>query len=180
MKLLHKTIKKVWEDIVGYKFNTAIAALQILLNEWLPVERELAQEWKEKFSIILHPFAPHIAEELFSLLLKGGAEERDGGFPETQKILSPSDSSFQKEPSSIYNASWPEYDDFMLVDDEVTIAIQVNGKLRGTLVFLNGVAQEEVSIAALSEPSISKWIEWKIVVKEIFIPNKMLSIVVRD
>lgn len=91
--------------------------------------------------------------------MKGGAEERDGGFPETQKILSPSDSSFQKEPSSIYNASWPEYDDFMLVDDEVTIAIQVNGKLRGTLVFLNGVAQEEVSIAALSEPSISKWIE---------------------
>lgn len=179
MKLLHKTIKKVWEDIVDYKFNTAIAALQILLNEWLPQDREFAQEWKEKFSIILHPFAPHMAEELYNLLLKGGAEERGGGFPDAQKILSPSDSSSQKNSLSIYDAPWPEFDDFMLVDDEVTIAIQVNGKLRGTLVCLNWVSQEEVSVAAMSEPSIAKWIEWKIIVKEIFIPNKMLSIVIR-
>jgi len=65
MKLLHKTIKKVGEDIVGYKFNTAISALQILLNEGLPQDAEFAQEWKEKFAILLHPFAPHMAEELY-------------------------------------------------------------------------------------------------------------------
>ena len=156
MKLLHKTIKKVWEDIVGYKFNTAISALQILLNEGLPQDREFAQEWKEKFSILLHPFAPHMAEELYRFC-----------HPQWNK-------------ESIYNASWPEYDEFMLVDDEVIIAVQVNGKLRGTLILLNGVSQEEVSVAAMSEPSIAKWIDGKTIIKEIFIPNKMLSIVLRD
>jgi leucyl-tRNA synthetase len=180
MKLLHKTIKKVGEDIVGYKFNTAISALMILLNEGIPTDAEFASEWKEKFAILLHPFAPHMAEELYCLLLKGGAEERGGGFSETQEILSPSDSSFQKEPPSIYNAPWPEYDEFMLVDDEVTIAVQVNGKLRGTLTCFNWVAQEEVSLLAHDTPDIAKWLEWKTLVKEIFIPNKMLSIVVKD
>ena len=65
MKLLHKTIKKVGEDIVEYKFNTAISALMILLNEGIPSDEEFAEEWKEKFMILLHPFAPHMAEELY-------------------------------------------------------------------------------------------------------------------
>lgn len=77
-------------------------------------------------------------------------------------------------------ASWPEYDEFMLVDDEVTIAIQVNGKLRGTYTGLNGVMQDEVSTYAHENPDIAKWLEGKTLVKEIFIPNKMLSIVVKD
>jgi leucyl-tRNA synthetase len=153
MKLLHKTVKKVGEDIVWYKFNTAISALQILLNEWIPIDNEFAEEWKEKLAIMLHPFAPHMAEELWNSL--GNA-------------------------ASVYNALWPEYDEFMLIDDDVTIAIQVGGKLRGTLSFLNWVAQEEVSVAAMSDPNIAKWLEWKTIVKEIFIPNKMLSIVVKD
>lgn len=154
MKLLHKTIKKVGEDIVGYKFNTAISALQILLNEGIPEDAEFAHEWKESFAIMLHPFAPHMAEELYI--------------------------SLSKNTESIYMATWPEYDEFMLIDDDVTIAIQIGWKLRGTLTFLNGVAQEEVSIAAMEDPNIAKWLEWKVVVKEIFIPNKMLSIVVKD
>ena len=81
---------------------------------------------------------------------------------------------------SIYSAPWPDYDEWMLVDDEVTIAIQVNGKLRGTLTCLNGVMQDEVSSLAHSDPNIAKWIEGRLLVKEIFIPNKMLSIVVKD
>ena len=81
---------------------------------------------------------------------------------------------------SIYDQKWPEYDEFMLIDDDVTIAVQVNGKLRGTLVCLNGVAQDEVSTLAHTDPDIEKWITGKILVKEIFIPNKMLSIVVKD
>ncbi len=60
---------------------------------------------------------------------------------------------------SIYFSSWPDYDDFMLVDDEVTIAVQVNGKLRGTLTCLNGVMQDEVSSLAHEDPNIYKWIE---------------------
>ena len=153
MKLLHKTIKKVGEDITEYKFNTAISALMILLNEGVPEDEEFALEWRQKFSILLHPFAPHMAEELWAM-------------------------NSMKE--SIYQAAWPEYDEFMLVDDEVTIAVQVNGKLRGTLMCLNGVAQDEVSSLAHDTPDIAKWILGKTLVKEIYIPNKLLSIVVKD
>jgi leucyl-tRNA synthetase len=153
MKLLHKTIKKVWEDIEAYKFNTAISALQILLNEWLPKDSEFQKEWKETFTILLHPFAPHMAEELWESMW---------------------------HTQSVYFAEWLEYDEFMLVDDEVTIAVQVNGKLRGTLTCMNWVAQDEVSALAHESPDIAKWIQGKILVKEIYIPNKMLSIVVKD
>lgn len=156
MKLLHKTVKKVGEDIVTYKFNTAISSLMILLNEWVPTDEEFQDEWKEKFLILLHPFAPHIAEELWMFI------------------------HMDSKIGSIYEASWPSYDEFMLIDDEVTIAVQVNGKLRGTLTCFNWVAQEEVSLLAHADASIAKWIEGKTLIKEIFIPNKMLSIVVKD
>ncbi len=153
MKLLHKTIKKVWEDIVAYKFNTAISAMMILLNEWVPSDSEFALEWQTAFATILHPFAPHMAEELWGQL---------------------------RQNESIYNAEWPEYDEWMLIDDEVTIAVQISGKLRGTLTCLNWVAQDEVSALAHADPDIAKWLIGKTLVKEIYIPNKMLSIVVRD
>lgn len=153
MKLLHKTIKKVEEDIGEYKFNTAISALMILVNEGLPTDEEFKKEWKTKFAILLHPFAPHLAEEIWEIM---------------------------GNKNSIFEAEWPEYDDFMLIDDEVIIAVQVNGKLRGTLNCFNGVAQEEVSIMANNDPNIAKWLDGKILVREIFIPNKMLSIVVKD
>lgn len=153
MKLLHKTIKKVEEDIREYKFNTAISSLMILLNEGLPTDPEFQKEWKESFAILLHPFAPHMAEELWSLLGNSG---------------------------SIYDQKWPEYDEFMLIDDDVVIAVQVNGKLRGTLTCLNGVAQDEVSSLAHADGDIEKWITGKILVREIFVPNKLLSIVVKD
>jgi leucyl-tRNA synthetase len=103
--------------------------------------------------VLLHPFAPHLAEELHESL--GNTE-------------------------SVYFAKWPEYDDFMLTDDEVTIAVQVNGKLRGTFTFLNGVAHEEVSLAANESEDIRKWVRGKTLVREIFIPNKLLNIVVKD
>ncbi len=152
MKLLHKTVKKVGEDIPAFKFNTAITAINILLNEGVPKDAEFRAEWREKVAVLLHPFAPHLAEELSASL--GHAE-------------------------SVYFAKWPEYDEFMLADDEVTIAVQVNGKLRGTLTVLNGVAQEEVSSLARNTPDIAKWLEGQTLVREIFIPNKLLNIVVR-
>lgn len=152
MKLLHKTIKKVGEDIEAFKFNTAISALMILLNEGIPKDLENALEWKENFAIMLHPFAPHLAEELWSMLGK---------------------------TTSVFEASWPEYQEFMLVDDEVTIAIQVNGKLRGTHVFLNGVSQEEIALRVMEDPEIAKWIEGLTIVREIFVPNKLYGIVAK-
>ena len=153
MKLLHKTIKKVGEDIEDYKFNTAISSLMILLNEGLPTDSEFQTEWKEKFAILLHPFAPHMAEEIWNIL---------------------------GHKDSIYDAEWPSYDEWMLIDDEVTIAVQVNGKLRGTFTFLNGVAQEEVAETVYNSPDITKWIEGKEIAREIFVPNKLFSIVVKQ
>lgn len=82
----------------------------ILLNEGIPTDSEFAMEWKEKFASLLHPFAPHMAEELWSMLDK---------------------------TTSIYVTEWPGYDEWMLIDDEVTIAVQINGKLRGTLSCFN-------------------------------------------
>ena len=153
MKLLHKTIKKVGEDIRAFKFNTAITALIILANEGLPSDTEFQVEWKSAFVRLLHPFAPHLAEELW---------ERMGN---TQ---------------SVYLSNWPEFDSFMTIDDEVTIAVQVNGKLRATFQFLNGVAQEEVAATAYESPDIKKWVEGKKILREIFVPNKLLSIVVEE
>lgn len=153
MKLLNKTIKKVGEDIPAFKFNTAITALNILMNGGVPVDAEFRTQWQEAYLKLLHPFAPHIAEELWNKLGHTG---------------------------SIQHAPWPEYDEFMLIDDDVTIAIQVNGKLRATFEFLNGVAQEEVAATAYASEEIKKWTEGKTIVREIFIPNKLFSIVVKD
>lgn len=152
MKLLHKTIKKVGEDIEAFKFNTAISTLMILVNEGLPKDIDYAQEWKESFAILLHPFAPHLAEELWSILGK---------------------------TTSIFDATWPEYQEFMLIDDEVTIAIQINGKLRGTHTFLNGVAQEEVASRVMNDPEITKWLDGLTIAREIFVPNKLYGIVAK-
>ena len=81
--------------------------------------------------------------------------------------------------SSVYSAPWPEYYEFMLVDDEVTIAIQINGKLRGTHTFLNGVAQEEVSSRVMNDPEIVKWLDGLTIAREIFVPNKLYGIVAK-
>ncbi len=157
MKLLHKTVKKVGEDIVGYKFNTAISALMILLNEGVPTDTEFAQEWKEKFATLLHPFAPHMAEELYALI--GSRHSDEGRIQEISDTLDASQAQHDGSIGSIYNAPWPSYDEWMLVDDEVTIAIQINGKLRGTYTGLNGVMQDEVSTYAHETPDIAKWLE---------------------
>lgn len=151
-KMLHKTIKKVSTDIEEMKFNTAISALIIMLNEGIPTDSEMAQEWKEGFALMLHPFAPHIAEELWSQMGKAG---------------------------SIYGAQWPEYEESLTIDDDVTIAVQVAGKLRGTFTFLRGVAQEEVAATVYESDEIKKWIDGKEIIKEIWVPNKLFGIVIK-
>ena len=96
MKLVHKTIKKVSEDIENYKFNTAISALMILVNNGLPTEIELQREWRSAFCRMLHPFAPHLAEELWERMHKNTVE-------------------------SIFFAPWPEFDEAMTIDNTLTI-----------------------------------------------------------
>ena len=152
MKLLHKTIKKVWEDIENYKFNTAIAALMILVNNWLPNNKKLENEFKEKFLILLSPFTSHLAEELW---------ER----------------SWNKE--SIFFASWPKYDKNMIIDDEIEIWIQILWKLRWTIKISKDLDKDEVLKQAKENESVSKWLEWKEIIKEIYVPYRIVNLVVK-
>ena len=153
IKTMHKSIKKVWEDIENMKFNTAISTLNVMINEGVPIDTENLHAWKSVLARLLHPFAPHMAEECWSLL---GYEE------------------------SIYATEWPEYIEALTIDDEVMIAVQINGKLRGTYPFVRWVMAEEVRITIESKPEIAKWLEGAVILKEIFIPNKILNIVIKN
>ncbi len=152
MKNLHKTIKKVGEDIENYKFNTAISQMMILANYGTPSNVELKKDWLEKFALILHPFVPHFAEELWEKL---GNKE------------------------SIFHANWPEYDEKLTVDSEVIIWVQVLGKLRGELSINVDEAKDEILAKARELESVAKWLEWKEIVKEIYVPWKIVNIVVK-
>lgn len=152
MKLLHKTIKKVAEDIENYKFNTAIAQLMILVNNWLPNDEANKKIFKEYLAIMLNPFAPHLGEELW---------ERLGN------------------NSSIHFASWPKYDENLVKDDVVVIWIQVLWKLRWELEISITEDKDSILSKARDVESVKKWLEWKEIVKEIYVPGKIVNIVVK-
>lgn len=154
MKLLHKTIKKVEEDINNYKFNTAIAALMILVNNWLPNDKEIQREFRKKFLVILNPFAPHLAEELWERMNK-------------EKI------------NSIHFESWPKYDPEMIIDDTIKMAVQVLWKVRWEIEINKDETSEKVLEIAKNNPDVIKWIEWKEIVKEIYVPGRIINIVVK-
>ena len=151
-KLLHKTIKKVGEDIENYKFNTAIASMIILVNNWLPKKEKNQIVWKKTFLILLHPFAPHLAEELW---------EKQWWF------------------QSIFFAEWPEYDEKLVVDDIIVIWVQVLWKLRWEIEILKDEDKESVLEKAKNQESVIKWIDWKEIVKEIYVPWKIVNLVVK-
>jgi len=154
MKLVHKTIKKVQNDIENYKFNTAIASLMILVNNWLPKDKELQREWRKIFLVLLNPFAPHLAEELWERMNK-------------------------ENVSSISLESWPKYDEAMTIDDTITIWVQVLGKLRWTIEINKDEEQNSVLEKARNNEEVAKWLEWKEIVKEIYVPGKIVNIVVK-
>jgi len=154
MKLVHKTIKKVQNDIENYKFNTAIASLMILVNNWLPKNIELQREWRKTFLVILNPFAPHLAEELWERMNK-------------------------ENISSLSLESWPKYDEDMTIDDTITIWVQVLGKLRWTIEINKDEEQNSVLEKARNNEEVAKWLEWKEIVKEIYVPGKIVNIVVK-
>ncbi len=154
MKLLHKTIKKVEEDIENYKFNTAISSLMILVNNWLPKDKETQKEWRKSFLVILNPFAPHLAEELWERMNK-------------EKV------------GSISTEEWPLYDEAMTIDDTITIGVQVLGKLRWTIEINKDEDKDVVLEKAKKNEDVKKWLEWKEIVKEIYVPWKIVNIVVK-
>jgi len=150
LKILHKSIDKVKQDIEGFSFNTAISQMMILVNEITPSERR-PRKVLETLLILLNPFAPHITEELWSLLGK-----------KTDLVLE----------------KFPTADTKYLVDDEITLPIQVNGKLRGEALVPKDINQEEAEQIARSHEKVIPFLEGKTIRKIVFVPGKILNFVV--
>ncbi|MFW0838054.1 MAG: leucine--tRNA ligase [Candidatus Komeilibacteria bacterium] len=144
--LLHKTIKKVGEDIVGFRFNTAISAMMIFINEAKIISKN---DW-EKFLIILSPFAPHLAEELWHRL----------GYQD-----------------SIFLSDWPQYDKKLAQDDKFELVVQVNGKVRDKVLVKTGISQIEVEKLIQKSDKVQKYLDGATVKKIIYVPNKLVNIV---
>ncbi|PIV01616.1 leucine--tRNA ligase [Candidatus Shapirobacteria bacterium CG03_land_8_20_14_0_80_39_12] len=152
VRKLHRTIKKVGEDITEMKFNTAVAAMMEFINVWQG-SPGMAKEDIGKFLQILAPFAPFITEELW------------------QKL----GNSF-----SVHNSAWPEFEAKLIEEDSVTVAVQVGGKLRGTVEIPAAVSktQNEVEKEAKENSLVKKYLEGQTIKKVIFVPGKLVNFVI--
>jgi leucyl-tRNA synthetase len=147
---LHQTIKKVGEDTPRLSYNTAIAAMMEFMNTMRAGERTPRIDEVRPLVQLVSPYAPHIAEELWSVL---------------------------GETGSVFDAGWPSFDAALLVEDSVTMAVQVNGKTRGTISVSKTATQEEALAAAMAEPLIAKFVTGP-ATRVIFVPSRMLNIIV--
>ncbi len=150
-KLINRLIKGVDEDLDKLSFNTAIAKMMEFINDFSTLEHYPRSALK-KLTQLIYPFAPHFGEECWQIL--GGKEK------------------------TITYVPFPTYDETYLEDDEVTIVVQVNGKLRGKSVFKKGATQAEVVAFAKNDRVVKKYLEGEII-KEIYVPDKILNLVVR-
>ncbi|MBI4371641.1 MAG: leucine--tRNA ligase [Elusimicrobia bacterium] len=149
--LRHRTIKKATQDLEAFGFNTCISSLMIYLNE-IQKEKVPAAADLETFLILLHPFAPHLTEELWEKL---GHADR-----------------LHKQP-------WPVWDDARLVESVVEYAVQVNGKLRATFKMAADAAEAALTEAALAEERVKAAVGGKTIIKKIVIPKKLVNLVVK-
>lgn len=151
LRMMHKTIKKVTEDIENIKFNTAVAALMEWLNH-LSRQEKVSQEEYKTMLLLLAPFAPHITEELWDQM---------------------------GEKYSIHQHSWPQFDEKFLEEEQVTIAVQINGKVRDTLLIQKDIIsnKEVVEKMAREDEKVKKFLEGKAVKKIIYVPGKIISFV---
>ncbi|CEK37053.1 leucine--tRNA ligase [Paraclostridium sordellii] len=156
---INATLKKVTEDLnEKFGFNTAISALMELINEMYKYKElenrndAVIKEAIETIVTILAPFAPHIGEELWTMIGKDG---------------------------SVFDISWPSYDESALVKDEVEVVVQVNGKVRGKLSVASNISREEMQEAAMNDEKIKTLVEGKTIVKVIAVPKKLVNIVVK-
>jgi leucyl-tRNA synthetase len=154
-KLLHATIKKVTEDIESFSFNTAISQMMIFVNAFTNVE-VIPLSAMRSFLILLNPFAPHIASELWERL----------------------NTKFTDARGDITEQPWPSYDERLLAEDEVEVVIQINGKLRDRMKMPIVATEEELKTAALSNQKIQDRIAGKTVRNVIVVPRKLVNIVV--
>jgi leucyl-tRNA synthetase len=154
-KRLNQTIRKVTGDIEDLQFNTAIAALMELLNDladYDPGASKIAGCLGGALARLIAPFAPHLAEELWSIM---------GGAP------------------SIYNGAWPSFDEAACREEEVTIAVQIKGKMRGRVTLPRGATEEDVLARALADEKIKRHVpDQKAIRKVIFVPDRILNLIV--
>ncbi len=152
---VHKTIKKVSEDIEAMKFNTAIAALMALINDFYKA-KSITRFDLISFIKLLSPFAPHLTEEIWDYI----GENKDG-----KTFLTVSE--------------WPKYDEAKTVDAVKQIGVQVNGKVRSTIELPVDIAKDEALALAKADPNVQKFMEGKTLVKEIYVPGRILNFVVK-
>lgn len=149
--LIHKTIKKVSEDFENLKFNTAIAAMMTLVNELYASDKVTKGEFKVLL-MLLNPVAPHITEELWALIGSG---------------------------DKITDNLWPQWDESKTVEDEVEIAIQINGKVRGKMTVPASSDQSQVMAKVHADEKLGGFIKDKTIVKEIYVPGRIMNIVIK-
>lgn len=148
--LLHKTIKKVTEDIENFRFNTAISAMMIFTNE-LEKEKEIPFDIYRTFLVILSPFAPHITEEIWEML---------------------------GHRKSIQLENWPRYDDNLVRSENFWLIVQVNGTMRDRISVPMGISEKEAREAALKSERVKKHIADKEIKKTIYVADKLINFVV--
>lgn len=151
LKRMHKAIRKVTEDVEQLKFNTAISEMMVLVNE-LHKAGCYSREAVETVLLMLAPFAPHITEELWETIGNG---------------------------PSISGANWPVFDPELAKDDVVTIAVQINGKLRGTFETSVQSTKEQLLDEAKKVESVVKFLDSQIIIKEIVVPGKLVNFAVK-
>ena len=149
--LLHKTVKKVSEDIEAMKYNTAIAALMTLINEFYKAG-QITKNDLDVFVLLLSPFAPHLCEEIW---------EATG-----HKTL-------------CAQSKWPAYDEAKTVDATVEIGVQINGKSRGTVVIPKDADKDEAVAAVKASERLAALIEGKQIVKEIYVPGRIINLIIK-
>ena len=150
-KELHRLVKKVGEDVEAMKFNTAIAAMMEFVNTCFKIGR-LTPSQAERFTLVLAPFAPHLAEELWQYL----------GHDDT-----------------LAYAAWPEYDEMLITETTIELPVQVNGKVRGRVEVPVDAEQNVIIEQALAESNVAAHVEGKTLVKKIVVPGRLVNLVVQ-
>jgi leucyl-tRNA synthetase len=147
---MHRTIKKVGEDIEALRFNTAIAEL-IKLNNAITHLEKVPRELAETFTLLLAPFAPHIAEEIWDRL---------------------------GHNKSLARRPWPTYDEKKLAEQTIELPVQVNGKLRGRIMVAADAPEAEILGMAEKDPDVQQWLDGKTIKKRLYVPKKLVNFVV--
>ena len=166
LKTLHACIKKVTEDLDGMRFNTGISALMIFINEAMTWDVKPVKVLRE-FLILLQPFAPHLAEELWEKLAK---------------VQPPSSEALRRSGSpdafDLAYQPWPKFDPALLVEDTMEIPVQVNSKLRDVIRVPTDASQADLETAARASEKVKPYLDGKTIKKVIVVPKKLVNILV--